>query len=89
VWQCLTLLSQRVILVWIFNNSGKSVAGAILFHIMINMSWQLFPNNGSHYNPRIYGLISIFVAVVILIIGRTSTVTKLAEASVFKSEGST
>jgi membrane protease YdiL (CAAX protease family) len=84
VWQCLTLVSQRVILVWIYNHAGKSVASAILFHCMINMSWQLFPNNGSHYDPRIYGIVTILITAVILLIGRTA---KTAGVSEFRSAG--
>jgi membrane protease YdiL (CAAX protease family) len=80
VWQCLTLVAQRVILVWIYNQDGKSVASAILFHCMINVSWQLFPNNGSHYDPRIYGLVTIFVTTLILVIGRIGKVSEFNEA---------
>lgn len=38
---------------------------ARLFHAMTNVSWQLFPNNGSHYDPRITGLIVTAVAALV------------------------
>lgn len=67
-WWCLGTVSLRVLHTWLYNNTGKSVFGAALFHAMNNVSWQLFPNSGSHYDPRINGLIvsviAIFVAFV-------------------------
>jgi len=41
-WWTLYTVSSRVIMVWLFNHSGKSVFGMALFHMMINVTWQLF-----------------------------------------------
>lgn len=49
-------------MVWIFNNTAQSVFGAALFHAMLNVSLFLFPNDDSHCDPRITGLI-VMVAV--------------------------
>jgi len=38
-----------------YNNDGGSVFGAAVCHAMINVSWMLFPNYGSHWDPRITG----------------------------------
>ena len=62
-WWTLGTLSTRVLHTWLYNNTGRSVFGAILFHAMTNVSWQLFPNAGSHYDPRITGLIATAIAV--------------------------
>ncbi len=51
----LSTVAQRVLLVWIYNNTGKSVFAATLFHAMSNLGWQLFPDHGSHYDPRLTG----------------------------------
>lgn len=66
-WQCLTLVASRVLIVWLYNNSGKNLLVAVLCHAMINVSWQLFPNYGSHYNPFITGLITTTVVTIVLI----------------------
>jgi membrane protease YdiL (CAAX protease family) len=66
-WQCLNLVASRVLLVWLYNNTGKSVFAAALCHAMVNVSWQLFPNYGSHYDPRITGLITAFAAVIVTV----------------------
>ena len=66
-WQCLTLLASRVLIVWLYNKTGKSLFAAALCHTMINVSWQLFPIQGSHYDPFITGLITAFVAVMVTV----------------------
>ncbi len=52
VWQCLNQVLIRILIVWVYNNTGKSVFAAILFHAMLNLSTLLlFPVNGSFYDP--------------------------------------
>jgi len=65
---CLSTVAQRVLMVWIYNNTRSSVFGAILFHATSNLGWQLFPNQGSHYDPRVTGVILAFAAAVVTVI---------------------
>jgi len=44
VAQVLILLGLRFLLVWIFNNTGKSVFAAILFHAVYNVTNGVLPN---------------------------------------------
>ena len=64
-WQFITLLSFRILLVWIYNISGKSVFAAALFHSTGNLCWQIFPNNGSYYDPALAGIISTLFVILI------------------------
>ncbi len=57
---------MRMVIVWIYNNTGKSVLAANLYHTTDNVSWSLFPNYGSHYNPRVTGMLTWLVVVLIL-----------------------
>jgi membrane protease YdiL (CAAX protease family) len=66
VWQSLSTVALRILIVWIYNNTGKSVFAAILVHDMVNMSWSLFPNYGSHYDPFVTGLITWLTAVIVI-----------------------
>ncbi len=68
-WWSLDTLALRIIMVWLFIHTGKSVFAAAVFHAMINLSWQLFPVNGSYYDPRIFGLVTFFIALIILLVG--------------------
>lgn len=76
VWQCIGTIFLRVIMVWIFNNTEKSVFAMILFHSMINISPYLIPNNGSHYNPIIFTVLVIFTAIIITYLWGTKTLAK-------------
>jgi membrane protease YdiL (CAAX protease family) len=65
VWQSLVILASRVVVVWLYYGSGRSVFITAIFHAMLNLSWQLFPNNGSHYDPRVTALIMVFFALIV------------------------
>ncbi len=66
-WWSLATVAYRVIITWLYNNTGRSVFVATLFHTMSNLTWQLFPVNGSYYDPRVTGAISAVVAVIVTI----------------------
>lgn len=66
-WWSLGTVLLRMIMTWLYSRSGGSVFAAAIFHALINLCWQLFPNNGSFYDPRVFGLITFAFAVVILI----------------------
>jgi hypothetical protein len=74
--QCLFLIAARVIFVWLYNNTGKSVFAVAVLHAMVNVSWQLFPNNGSHYDPRIAALIMVVITVVVVLVWQPRTLTR-------------
>ena len=67
-WWALGSVATRVVMTWLFVNTGRSVFGAALFHMTINLSWQLFPNNGSHWDPRINALLVTACAIVVTVI---------------------
>ncbi len=67
-WWTLYTMSSRVIMVWLFNHTGKSVMGMALFHMTINVTWQLFPVSGSYFDPRVTGLILAAVAVFLIVV---------------------
>jgi len=68
VWHGLSMVMARILYVWIYNNTGKSVFAVILFHAMHNVSTVLLPSYGWPYDP--------FVTFVILA-GTVATVTLL------------
>lgn len=76
LWQRLGTIATRVIMVWIYNNAGRSVFAMILFHISVNLGWALFPNFGSHYDPFITGVILLLTAVIILLMWEPNTLAR-------------
>ncbi len=70
VWHSLYSIGLRFLIVWIYNNTQKSVFAAILVHTMDNVSWALFPNYGSHFDPFIaFIIITVVAAIVIFLWG--------------------
>lgn len=72
LWQTLYLTAIRIILIWLFRRSGGIIFIAVLFHATINISWQLFPVNGSYYEPAITGTISMLIAIILIIYNQYS-----------------
>jgi hypothetical protein len=75
-WWSLHTVAARVIMVWICNNAGKSVFGAALFHATLDVGWQLFPVNGSYWDPRLSGLIMALVATIVTAVWGPRTLTR-------------
>jgi len=55
-WWCLWTVSARVLMVSLYEET-KSVFTTMLFHASMNLSWQLFPDSGSLWDPRRNGLL--------------------------------
>lgn len=77
LWQCFFTIFLRVIFVWLYQNTNKSLLPVILFHTMYNVSYSLFPNNGSHYDPAILGLLTFIVAVIVSLLWGSKTLAHL------------
>mgnify|MGYP001313725985 FL=1 len=65
-WQCLFTVASRVIILWLYRNTGASVAATVLLHASSNVGYALFPVNGSHYDPMTTGLLTAAVAVIVV-----------------------
>ena len=68
-WWSLWSASARVITVRLYDGAGRSVFLAALFHATVNVSWQLFPNRGSHWDPRVNALAVAFAAAIVTLVG--------------------
>jgi hypothetical protein len=61
-WWCLSTVAQRVLIVWLYNNTGRSLFAAVLFPALSNVGVALFPNAGSHYDPAVTGVLTAIAA---------------------------
>jgi len=52
-------------MVWLYNNTRKSLFAVILFHTMINVSEFSFPNYGSYFDPVLAGTITAVLVVIV------------------------
>jgi uncharacterized protein len=75
-WQCIGTVFLRIIMVWLFNNTRKSVFGMVLFHTMLNLSPFLIPNNGAHYDPFIFSILLMGVTAIIVFFWDSKTLAR-------------
>jgi uncharacterized protein len=66
-WWTLGTISLRVFMVWLFNATGGSVLAVVMVHATNKLSWQLFPIEGSWWDPRIIGVIMGIVALSVIL----------------------
>ena len=50
LWQCAATVVTRVLIVWLYNNTGKSTFAAVVFHALVDVGWALY---GPNYDPFI------------------------------------
>jgi uncharacterized protein len=73
-------IALRILIVWLYNNTAKSVFAAILVHDTDNVSWSLFPNYGSHYDPAVTGVITAFAAGIVTLLWGPKTLARYRSA---------
>jgi membrane protease YdiL (CAAX protease family) len=76
VWQCAATIAMRILIVWLYNNTGKSVFAAILFHAMINVSTFVYPNYGSGYDPFLVFIILAAAVVMVTFLWGSKTLAQ-------------
>jgi membrane protease YdiL (CAAX protease family) len=67
-WWCLYAMSARILIVWLYGHTGRSVFAVALFHATLNLSYSLFPVYGSHFDMRIGSLVMAFVATAVVLL---------------------
>ena len=73
VWQLIYVAATRVLFVWIYNNTGRSIFAVVMLHALFNSVWFLFPRNENwvglarpvFYNPTGLAVITIVLVIVI------------------------
>ena len=66
-WWTLGTISLRLFMVWLFNATGGSVFCVVMVHAINNLCWQLFPIQGSWFDPRINSVIMGSVALIVIL----------------------
>ena len=75
-WWSLYAVAARILIVWLYNNTGRSVFAVALFHATLNLTWMLFPVYGSHFDMRLGGLVMAAVAVMVTVVWGPRTLAR-------------
>jgi len=81
-WWTVGTVALRVLIVWLYDNTDRSVFGATLLHASTNVSWQVFPVHGSYFDPGINGVIFASTALLIVAFGRPFAIARRQGAKV-------
>ena len=79
-WWCLYAAAARVLIVWLYNNTGKSVFGVALFHATLNLAYMLFPGEGSRFDMRLGGLVMASAAAAVTVVWGPKTLARYKNA---------
>jgi membrane protease YdiL (CAAX protease family) len=79
-WHGTGMVVARILTVWIYNNTGKSVFATILFHAMNNVATVLLPSYGWHYDPSIALVITAVAAAIITFLWGPKTLARFRYA---------
>ena len=75
-WHSLSAIVLRIIIVWLCANTRGSVLVAVLFHTMVNVSFALFSNAGSYYDPFVTFMILAFATGLIIVVWGPETLAR-------------
>ena len=85
-WQWLYVVALRVLMTWVYNNTGRSLFAMDLLHPGFFVWWYLWPVSGeglsvpSVYDPRSLALIAMTLAAVVTYLWGTETLTRFRYA---------
>jgi uncharacterized protein len=75
-WWALSAVSIRILTVWVYNSTGKSLFAAIVFHAMNNLSFAMFPTYGSHWDPAVGAVITTIAAMIVTFLWGSRTLAR-------------
>ena len=80
-WHALYTIAVRILFVWIYNNSGKSLFSMALMHWTFGLFWSLWPTENLHkavsfYDPRICAVLAIIYVSIVTLLWGAKTLTK-------------
>lgn len=81
VWaagQCATTVLLRILMVWLFYNTGRSVFGMVLFHTVINMA--TVPDFGVRYDPVLTSVILAGIVIIVVMLWDAKTLSRFRYA---------
>ncbi len=79
-WWCLFTVSIRILYVWLYYNTGKSVFAVALCHGMENFSSYVFPFSGSTYDPRFAAPVTACAAAIVIVVWGPRTLARFGTA---------
>lgn len=68
-WWTIGTIAARVLMVWLYEHTGRSVFGLSVFHAISNTCWQLYPVQGSFHDPRVNAVLTVVLTLAVILPG--------------------
>ena len=69
-WWVLGAMALRVLMTWLYNNSGRALSATVLFHTMLNVGRTVtYPTMGSHYDPAYQATGYVIFSMIAVVVG--------------------
>ena len=75
-WQCASMVVGRILLVWLYQNTGKSVFAAVLCHAMNNVTTVLLATYGWPYDPMLATVVMAIMAAAVTLLWGSQTLAR-------------
>jgi membrane protease YdiL (CAAX protease family) len=75
-WGCLDMVATRVIMVWIYNNTRRTVLTVVFFHAIANLTFKSVFPGGSYESERIISVLLTVIAVIVALVWGPRTLTR-------------
>jgi len=62
------MVATRVIVIWIYDNTGRAVIAVVLFHAIANLTFKSVFPGGSFESERIISVLLTMIAVIVAIV---------------------
>jgi membrane protease YdiL (CAAX protease family) len=85
-WHAIYTVATRVMFVWVYNNSGRSLFSMALMHTTFGVFWTLLPATENlqeatpYYDPRIAALVAVACAAIVTSLWGSATLAQLSDA---------
>jgi len=79
-------IALRILITWLYNNSGRVLSSAVLFHTLLNVGRSVsYPTIGTHYDPTYqivgYSVFSLLAVIVVIVWGGRTLTRDASEAA--------
>lgn len=76
IWQCTGSVLLRILIVWLYKNTGKSILAAAIFHAMNNVCSFLLPNYDSSFTTFSIFIVITLVTIIVTFLWGSKTLTR-------------
>ena len=79
-WGCLDMVATRIIMVWIYDNTSRSVLAVVVFHAIANLTFKSIFPGGSYQSERIISVLLTIIAIAVSLVFGPRTLVRRTNA---------